>query len=151
MSPVFDEMFTAEPDLISKKVSEFFSEGAVEEFVSYFYNRAEPSQENVWELVFLTKKFSIPDLELLCVDIISKFTAPEQALKVYNIASRHSETELKRGSFKALQEHHPEIADFLLDEPELVNKTIEAKHRHQERTRQETTHQAKKIKLTKKN
>lgn len=142
LSSVFDGIFSNDASLPSKKYENIGNVGhaAIEEFLRYFYTKATPSEENVYELLKLAVDFDVPDLKLQCQTIIGDKTKPENAHDLFKVAVRHSLQDLKRKAFAAIQECYPEIGDYLYDKPKVVSDIIEAKHEHE----------AKKIKLEKK-
>lgn len=134
LSPVFDKMFRDDADATSKrrptkKTFDFnkFSQGAVEEFLRFFYSRTIPSVESAAEVMKLAVEFDVPDLKLQCEAVLLQTVQPECARQLYNLAVQNSLPKLKRKSFAAIQEQHPEVGDFLYDKPKFVNQLIDAK------------------------
>lgn len=133
MSSVFDKMFTDDPTATAKTFNNLknFSQDAIEEFLRFFYLRTGPSGDNAIELLKLAVKFDVPDLTLQCESTLVEMFDPESARQLFNLAVQYSLPKLKRKAFEAIKELQPEIADYIYDQPKLVNQLIDAKDAHQ--------------------
>lgn len=108
-----------------------FSQGAVEEFLRYFYSRSIPSEANATEVLKLAVEFDVADLKLKSEAVLVQTIQPDFARQLYNLAVQNSLPKLKRKSFEAIKERHPEVVDFLYDKPKLLNQILDAKDEFQ--------------------
>lgn len=127
LSTVFDKMFTDDEAATSRTYENIrnFSQGAIAEFVRYFYTRNYPTKTNVIDLLELSIEFNVDELKQQCEHVLRCTVTPESARRLYNIAVKYSFKFLK--AFEKIQECNPEIPDYVYDKPELLNQVIDAK------------------------
>lgn len=147
-SSVFAKLITDNPGIAMKSFesTKNYRPEVIEEFLRYFYVRADPSPGNAIELMSLAVDFGVPDLKLQCQDAMSKTINPNSALKLFSLAGQHELHELKRVAFDVIKECHSEIRDYMYNDHELVDRILAAKEKSRSEVEKESSG-AKKIKL----
>ena len=88
-SPVFSEMFksTATVGKTTIDIEDFTSVDAFREFIKFIYlEEADITMDNVFPLVYLSKHYNIPNLEMICISYAVDRVCPENLSHVLDVS-----------------------------------------------------------------
>lgn len=127
-SSVLKALFTNETTAgIEIKRESDFSEEVFQDFFHFFYTQEVKNADHAINLLQLSIEYDVPHLKEECEKLVIKNLNEENALEMHKLAHQKSLLNMKRAAVDVIQKIHPEIPDYLFNDPEMLKRTIEIK------------------------
>lgn len=157
-SPVFAAMFKnkmQEGESNEMAIADFGS-SSIEEFLRYIYAGDIPDETNAMELFALSAKYDVPELKIVCEEMVLQNINKSNAFEVFALGHLHSSDNLKLLSFAEIKRMFPDtdLDNKLIDNPEGLHELMESKREYDQKLKQakqtltQTLNKFKKIDLS---